>query len=67
MTRHSKNRWANFNGPGKPITEAQVKEILGSMGVEPHYRMKPDGSVTEFWRREDFEPAFRHFLDRIHN
>jgi len=58
------NRWANYNGKGKPITPEQLKELLRPFGHQPRYEMQADGTVQEVWYREDFEPAWRHFLVR---
>jgi hypothetical protein len=50
------NRWANFNGPGKPITEKQVEEILSrEFGIEP-VRFE-DGRMG--YKREQIEQAIK--------
>jgi hypothetical protein len=51
------NRWANFNGPGKPITKEQLAEILADVGVEEQFDENGEG----YYRREDIERAFKHY------
>jgi len=29
------DRWANYNGKGKPITLEQLKELLRPFGIQP--------------------------------
>jgi hypothetical protein len=55
-----KGRWANYNGPGKPITVEQLHQILAERyGIEP--TRLPNGEWG-YWR-EQFEAAWSH-LDR---
>jgi len=61
------NRWANYNGKGKPITAEQLKELLRPFGIQPRREVQADGTVQEVWHREDFEPVWRHFLDGRQN
>jgi hypothetical protein len=36
-----KNPWRDYNGHGKPITEAQLEQLLAKMGIYP--RIGKDG------------------------
>jgi hypothetical protein len=49
------NYWANYNGPGRPITEEQIEELLSREGIKP--RIAPDG--TKYFHRDDFQEAFK--------
>jgi hypothetical protein len=42
-----KHPWRDFNGPGKPITQKQMEELLKGLGIEPD----ADGN----YHRKDFE------------
>lgn len=48
--------WRDYNGPGKPITEAQLIELLAEYGIKP--RVAADGST--YFLREDFEGVWKH-------
>ena len=42
------NRWANYNGKGKPITPEQLKELLRPFGHQPRYEMRLTGRCKRF-------------------
>ena len=51
------NIWRDYNGPGKPITEAQIIELLSKYGIKP--RIGPNGK--SYFHREDFEQIWKHY------
>ena len=53
------NPWANYNGPGKPITEKQVEALLAPLGIHPRIKKRPDGTIERFYAREQFEEAWK--------
>jgi hypothetical protein len=54
--------WANYNGPGKPLTPTQLMAMLEAIGIKPRLIPQADGSVKAFYYREDFEEAFARYL-----
>jgi hypothetical protein len=60
-TMKRNNRYANWNGPGKPLTAEQLQQILAKeFGIEP---VLLEGGKWGY-RREQIEEAARLFLDR---
>jgi hypothetical protein len=56
MKNKRNHPWRDFNGPDKPITEEQMKEMLEKQfGIKP----RADGK----FHREDFEAAWAYYLD----
>jgi len=61
MNRHDRRRakktgniWANYNGPGKGITQEQIRELCAQWGIPEHYDAQGNG----YYKREDFEPIW---------
>ena len=55
------NKYANWNGPGKPLTAEQLQQILAKeFGIEPV--LLEDGQWG--YRFEQVEEACKLFLDR---
>lgn len=55
-----KHPWRDFNGPGKPITEQQLQEIL-----KKEFGIMPDADGCYNWK--DFEAAQAFYLDGKEN
>lgn len=53
MTKRS-NLWANYNGPGKPITEQQLAKLLATVGIKERF----DENGNGYYTREDFVTAW---------
>ena len=51
-------RWRDYNGPGQPLTEEQMREMLKALGVEPD----ADG----YYHREDIDRAYEREVKRRH-
>jgi hypothetical protein len=51
----SHNKWRDYNGPGRPITEQQIEELLALYGISPHV----NAAGEKYWKREDFEPVWK--------
>lgn len=47
--------WANYNGPGKPITQQQLAELLAQCGIKERF----DENGNGYYAREDFEPVWK--------
>jgi hypothetical protein len=47
--------WRDYNGPGKPITEGQIEELLAEHGIYPRVNDKGE----KYWERSDFEQAWK--------
>ena len=59
MKPGNRKTWANYNGPGKPITEEQLEALLAPFGIRPRIKKRPDGTVEKFYAREQFEEAWK--------
>jgi hypothetical protein len=55
----SRGDWANYNGPGKPITEEQLQALLAPFGIQRRTKRRPDGTIEKFYAREQFEEAWK--------
>lgn len=49
------NRWANYNGPGKPLTDKQLEELLLK---ECGIKARIDENGKGYYLRSDFEAAW---------
>jgi hypothetical protein len=55
ITPERKHPWRDYNGPGKPIAQQQMEEILAR-----DFGVKPD--ANGYFHRKDFEAAFKYYL-----
>jgi hypothetical protein len=51
-----KKTWANYNGPGKPLTKEQLAALLARWGIKERF----DENGNGYYAREDFEAVWKH-------
>jgi putative DNA primase/helicase len=56
------SEWAEYNGPGRPITMRQIGLLLGEKIVSVY--IHPYGKTERGYRVEQFERDFKHYLGK---
>ena len=62
LTADPTDEWAEYNGPGRPITMRQIGLLLGDK-IKSDY-IHPHGKTERGYRVEQFEKDFKHYLGR---